>query len=246
MGVMPDDTLATPATLDVDPDREPTRRERLSVLVERRLDVPMALLALVWAALVAYELVAPPVQRDELRALGNVLWAIFVLEFLVKLGISGHPLRFLRRRWPSVLFLALPALRTIRVFRALRAVRVLPAARVVGSSYRTIGTARTLLSGRLTFLAVTTAAVVFAGAQLLFLLEAGEPGAGGQRLGEALWWSANLAVSGSYLFEPQTLPGRAVALLLSGYAVVVFASLAAALGAFFIEQRAEQASDEVQ
>ena len=237
---MPDDPLATPPTLDVDPEGEPTRRERLSVIIERRLDVPMAVLALAWAALVAYELVAPAAQRGELRALGNVLWAIFVLEFLAKLVISGRPLRFLRRRWPSVLFLALPALRTIRVIRALRALRVLPVARVVGSSYRAIGTARTLLSGRLAFLAATTAAVVFGGAQLLFLVEAGGRADGGQSLGEALWWSANLVISGSYLFEPQTLPGRGVALLLSGYAVVVFASLAAALGAFFIEQRAEQ------
>lgn len=233
------DAAATPPTLDVDPDDEPTRRERLSVLVERRVDVPMAVLAVAWAALVAYELVAPAGQRDELRVLGNVLWGVFVLEFLAKLVISGHPIRFLRRRWPSVLFLALPALRAVRVIRALRALRVLPAARVVGSSYRTIGTARTLLGGRLTFLGVTTAAIVFAGAQLLFLVEAGGRG-GGQRLADALWWSANLVISGSYLFEPATLPGRLVALLLSGYAVVVFASLAAALGAFFIEQQAEQ------
>ena len=237
------ETAATPPTINVDPDHEPTRRERLSVLVERRLDVPMAVLALAWAGLVAYELVAPSDQRQELRVVGNLLWGIFVLEFLAKVVISGQPLRFLRRRWLSLLFLALPALRMLRVLPVLRSLRLLPAARVVGSSYRTIGTARTLLSGRLTFLAVTTAAVVLGGAQLLFLVEAGGRG-GGHRLGEALWWSANLVVSGSYVFDPATLPGRAVALVLSGYAVVVFASLAAALGAFFIEQREEQGNHE--
>lgn len=233
---------ATPPSLDVDPDGEPTGRERLSVLLERRLHIPMAVLAVGWAALVAYELVAPSDQRQELRAVGNVLWGVFFVEFLAKLAISGHPARFLRRRWPSVLFLALPALRAVRVVRVLRALRVLPAARVVGSSYRTIGTARTLLSGRLAFLAVTTVAVIFGGAQLLFLVEAGGDG-GGHGLSEALWWSANLVVSGSYVFDPETLPGRAVALVLSAYAVVVFASLAAALGAFFIERRDEQDSD---
>ncbi len=227
----------------MEPDQERTRRERLSDLVERRPDVPMAVLAVVWAVLVAYELIAPAGQRTELQVVGNVLWGVFVLEFLAKLVISGRPLRFLRRRWPSVLFLTLPALRAVRVIRALRVLRVLPAARVVGSSYRTIGTARTLLSGRLTFLAVTTVAVVFSGAQLLFLVEAGGHG-GGERLGETLWWSANLVVSSNYLFQPETILGRAVALALSGYAVVVFASLAAAIGAFFIEQRAEQASQE--
>jgi voltage-gated potassium channel len=235
----------TSPALDAGPDGDLTPRERLSAVIEERLDIPMAVLAVAWAGLVTYELLAPTAQLDELRLIGNVLWAVFLAEFLVKLAVSGRPLRFLRRRWPSLLFLALPALRTVRVVRALRAVRVLPAARVVGSSYRTIGTARTLLGGRLTFLGVTTAAVLIAGAQLLFLLEAGGREAGAS-LGETLWWSANLVVSGNYLFEPERALGRVVALLLSAYSVVVFASLAAAIGAFFIEQRAERAADEAQ
>jgi voltage-gated potassium channel len=36
-------------TLDPDPDDEPSARERLATLLERRLDIPMALLAAVWA-----------------------------------------------------------------------------------------------------------------------------------------------------------------------------------------------------
>lgn len=224
-----------------DPDEEPTRREHLAALIERRLDIPMAILAVVWAALVFYELVAPADQRDELRVAGDVLWGIFLVEFALKLVVSGHPFRYVYRHWLSVLFLALPALRTVRLFGALRTMRVLPAARVVGSSYRTIGTARTLLGGRLVFLGVTTVATVVAGGQLLFLLEAGGTG-GADRLADTLWWAANLAISGTYLFEPETLPGRLVALALSGYAVVVFAGLAATLGAFFLEERAERAT----
>lgn len=231
-------TLLGPA-----PDAEATRRERLAALFERRLDPVMAVLAVVWAAFVFYELAAPADQRDELRIIGDVVWGIFVLEFVAKLAISGRPLRFVRRRWPSVLFLALPALRALRVVASLRTLRLLPVARVVGSSYRTIGTARSLLGSRLVFLAVTTLAVVVGGAQLLFLLEPGG-GAGADRLGETLWWSANLALSGTYVFEPASLLGRIVSLLLSGYAMVVFASLAATLGTFFVEQRAEQATVE--
>lgn len=230
-------TLAAPR-----PDAEPTRRERLSALVERRLDVPMAVLAVVWGVLVLYELVAPAGQRDELAVLGDVLWGVFLVELVVRMAIAGRPLRFLRRRWPSVLFLALPLLRTVRIVGSLQAVRVLPAARIVGSGYRTIGTARSLLGGRLSFLGVTTVAVVVAGGQLLFLAEAGGEG-GPQRLGDALWWAANLVLSGSYVFDPVTLGGRVVALLLSGYAVVVFASLAATIGAFFLEERAERAAE---
>lgn len=229
--------------LGPDPDDEVTRRERLAALFERRLDPVMAVLAVVWGVFVAYELVAPASQRDDLRLVGDIVWGVFLLEFVAKLAISGKPLRFLRRRWPSVLFLALPALRSLRVVSSLRSLRLLPAARIVGSSYRAIGTARTLLGSRLVFLGVTTLAVVVGGAQLLFLLEAGGSG-GADRLGEALWWAANLALSGTYMFEPVTFLGRVVSLLLSGYAIIVFASLAATIGAFFVEQRAEQASVE--
>jgi voltage-gated potassium channel len=220
-----------------------TRRERLAALVEDRLDIPMALLAVVWAGLVMYELVTPGTPRSELVALGNVIWAVFILEFVAKLVISGRPGRFLRTRWPSIFFLALPALRIFRVVRAVRVFRALPAARVMGSSYRAIGTARSLFGSRIMFLSVTSAVVVFSGAQLLYLFE-GEGGGREGSFGDALWWTANAAISGNQVFEPQTAIGRLIAVVLSAYAVVVFASVAASLGAYFIESRAERATEE--
>jgi voltage-gated potassium channel len=226
-----------------DPDAELTPRERLAALVECRLDVPMAVLAVVWAALVAYELIAPRDQLGALTTVGNVIWAIFGVELLAKLVVSGHPWRFLRRHWPSVLFLILPILRVLRVARAVRAVRVLPAARVVGSSYRAVGTAKGLLTGRLQFLAVATAIVVFGGGQLLFVVERGRAGAF-TALGDALWWAANLAIASNLVYEPVTLVGRLLAIVLSTYAIVVFASLAGTLGAFFVESRQERAAME--
>jgi voltage-gated potassium channel len=228
--------------LDVAPpaDDEPTARERLAVIIEERLDIPMAVLAVVWAGLVAYELVAPATARGDLAVVGNVIWAIFIVEFFAKLIVSGHPLRFLRRRWPSVLFLVLPVLRILRVVRAVRVLRALPAARVVGSSYRAIGTARSLLGGRLAFLTVVSGIVVLGGGQLLYLAEQHA----GASLGDALWWSANLALAGNIVYEPVTLVGRLLSLVLSVFAVVVFASVAATLGAFFVESRAERAAAE--
>lgn len=220
----------------IEPNEGSTEGERRAATLERRLDVPMAVLAVVWALLVAYELIAPADQRNELAVVGNVIWGVFVVEFVAKLLVSGEPLRFLRRSWPSLLFLALPALRILRVVRAARVLRVLPAARVVGSSYRAIGTARSLLGNRLSLLAVVTGVVIFAGGQLMFVLERGTAGS----LGEAMWWSANASLTGSLVFDPTTWPARALSLALSAYAVVVFASLAATLGAYFIDARVEQ------
>lgn len=233
----------TPPTIGADPDEEPSRRERLAALIEGRLDIPMAVLAVVWAALIAYDLVAPASIRAELSLAGTIIWGIFVAEFVVKLAVSGRPLRYLRRHWPSVVFLVLPALRLFRVLRAVRALRALPAARVLGSSYRAVGTARNLLQGRLTFLLAATGIAVFSSAQMLYLLERSRSG-GVDSLGDALWWSVNLALTGTLVFDPVTLIGRLLAIVLSAYSVVVFASVAAALGAFFIEARVERAAAE--
>lgn len=231
------------ATIDPDPDEELTRRERAAALLERRLDPVMAVLAVVWALYIGYELVAPTAQRPTLTLVSNIVWALFLVEFVVKLAVSGAPLRFLRRRWPSVLFLLLPALRVLRVLRAVRALRILPAARVLGASYRAVGTARGLLQGRIAFLLSTTAVAILSGAQLLFVLESGRPG-GVDSLGEALWWAANLSISSTLIFEPVSAVGRFLALALSAYALVVFASLAATMGAFFVESRQERAAEE--
>lgn len=233
----------TPPTIDPDPDEEPTERERLATLLERRLDIPMAVLALVWAGLVAYELIAPREQLDALTLAGNVIWALFAVELLAKLVVAQHPGRFLRRHWPSVLFLVLPLLRVLRLVRTLRLMRVLPAGRVVGSSYRAVGTARGLLTGRLQFLLVVTAVVAFGSGQLLFVLERGRTGAL-STLGDALWWSANISITATMVYEPVTLAGRLLAIVLSTYAIVVFASLAATIGAFFVEARQERAAHE--
>ncbi|MFP4513917.1 MAG: ion transporter [Acidimicrobiales bacterium] len=238
----PDLASETPGTIDSAPDSEPTGRDRAAALVEQRLDIPMAVLAVVWAALVAYELIAPSQQRGGLTLAGHVIWGIFIAEFALKITVSGHPLRFLRRRWPSVLFLALPILRVFRVVRAVRAFRALPAARIVGSSYRAIGTARSLLGSRLAFLGVVTGVVIFSGGQLFHLAE-GRSGDAGS-LGDGIWWAANVAISGTMVELPVTFWGRLLALVLQGYAVAVFASVAATLGAFFIESRAERAATE--
>jgi len=219
-----------------DPSELPDDRERAAERLEDRLDLPMAGLAVVWALLVAYDLSGATTWRALVLVLIDVIWVLFIVEFIAKLVISRRPVTFLRRRWPSLLFLTLPALRLLRVVRAVRVLRAIPAARVAGSSYRAIGTARSVLGGRLGVLVATTFVVIFSGSQLAMLLE---PTAV-TSLGEGIWWAANVGITGNLVEEPVTLPGRVLSLVLSTYAVVVVAALAAALGAYFLGQRDEE------
>ncbi len=78
--------------------------------------------------------------------------------------------------------------------------------------------------------------VVSARGQLLSVLERGREGAL-TSLGDALWWSANLGLAGTTVEEPVTPTGRLPAIALSVYALVISASLAGTIGAYFLEAR---------
>jgi voltage-gated potassium channel len=219
-----------------DPSAVEDDHERRAERLEDRLDLPMAALAVVWVLLVAYDLSGAATGRGAVLVAIDVIWVVFVVEFVVKLVVSRRPGAFLARRWPALLFLTLPALRMLRVVRLLRA---LPVARVAGSSYRAIGTARSVLGGRLGVLVATTFVVIFSGSQLAMLLEPTIA----TSLGEGIWWAGNVGITGNLVAEPVTLPGRILSLVLSTYAVVVVAALAAALGAFFLGGGDDAAED---
>lgn len=218
-----------------DPSELADEHERRAERLEDRLDLPMAGLAVIWALLVAYDLSAATTWRTQVLVLIDVIWVVFIVEFLAKLVVSRRPVAFLRRRWPSLLFLTLPALRLLRIVRVVRVLRALPAARVAGSSYRAIGTARSVLGGRLGVLVATTFVVIFSGSQLSMLLEPTVV----TSLGEGIWWAGNVGITGNLVAEPVTVPGRILSLVLSTYAVVVVAALAAALGAYFLGNRGD-------
>ena len=211
-----------------------------------RADPLMAWLGVVFALLVGYE-IAVDVSPDAARALtiaGWTIWGIFLAEFLVKLWLAPRRLRFVRRHWLQVLMLAVPTLRVLRFVRLLRLGRALPAARVVSSSYRTVGTARTLFRSRLGYLAGTAAVVAIALAELAFLFEHDARDPAFESFGDALLWgfSVVLALQGDPV--PETVGARVAMLAGFVFGLVVVASLAGTVGAYFVDERRERAQVE--
>lgn len=75
----------------------------------------MIVLSFVWLGLLVLDLVQglPPV----LQIVSNVIWGLFILDFLLALSIAPDKSEYLKRNWLTVLSLLLPALRILRVFR---------------------------------------------------------------------------------------------------------------------------------
>ncbi len=212
--------------------RAPDERERLAERLADRLDPVMTVLGVLFVLVVLGETVAR--EESPLRGIlfwtGWVLWAAFVAEFILRLTIAPSAARFLKRNWWQILFLAVPFLRFVRLLRAFRVTR---AGRIVSSAVRGGRTAGRTLTSRLGWLVAVHLVVVLASSQLLF--EFGGYGT----YGAALHAAALASVSG----EPLGGAGGFVAVMdvgLAIYAVVVFATLAGALGAFFLERRSER------
>jgi voltage-gated potassium channel len=204
----------------------PDDRELQVNALAARLDLPMTALGAVFLLIVVgQELSRSEVLQRVLETLGWVLWVVFVAEFLLRLAIAPSRAAFLRRNWWQVVFLALPVLRFLRLLSVLRVAR---AGRVVSSAVRSGRSARRVLSNRLGWLTAVTAIVVLAASQLL---QAFTPY---PDYADALHATALTTITGEPLGRPDGF-SRLVEVLLAGYSVVVFAGLAGALGAFFLQ-----------
>ncbi len=211
-----------------------------------RLDPFMAWLGVVFALFVGYEFAVELSARATrtLTIAAWSIWAVFLVEFVAKLWLAPRRLRFVRRHWLQALMLVVPTLRVLRFLRLLRLGRALPAARVVSSSYRSVGTARRLFRSRLGYLAATAVVVSVAVAELAFLFEHGRPDSAFDSFGDALLWSfaTVLALQGDPV--PASVGGRVAMLAGFLFGLVVVASLAGTVGAFLVEERRERAERE--
>lgn len=194
----------------------------------RRLDRPMGVLGLVFVLVVLGQSLARDAWLvNTLTVVGWIFWAVFVAEFALRALRARDRRRFWTRNWWQVLFLVLPFLRFARALTLLRAARV---GGVLSAAVRGSRSAGRLLSGRVGWLSAVTGVVVLGSSQLLYVLGAYDS------YGTALHDAALATVIG----EPLTAGhggARFLEVVLAVYSVAVFATLAGALGAYFLEHR---------
>ncbi len=209
--------------------RTSAERERWADEVLDWLSPAMAALGVLFLLVVLGESVAQEGTSVAvaLAVLGWGLWLVFVVEFVARLVVAPDAGRFLRRNWWQLLFLVLPFLRALRVVRAARFLRT---GRVLSSAVRSSRSAHQVLGGRVGWLGVIWAITVMGSSQLLFQFS------GYTRYADALHATALATITGEPLGQPDGF-ARSLEVVLAVFSVVVFATLAGSLGAFFLERR---------
>jgi voltage-gated potassium channel len=192
--------------------------------VAAALDVPVSIAGILFVLVVIASNLTPP--EAEWRWMWDVaiwvLWALFVAEFVTRMVVARSTSQFMRQHWWQAVFLAVPFLRFMRAFT--RGARV---ARAFTSSVRGTRTAGHALGSRIAYLGAATVGVILAASQILF--EFGQ----GITYGDALHGAAYSTISGQPLRMEGTL-ARVTEIVLALYAVVLFASLAGTVGAYFL------------
>jgi len=200
----------------------------------QRLDTPMGALGVVFLFVVLGQtLTADPGLAGVLSGVGWVLWAVFVAELALRAYVARDQRAFWRRNWWQVVFLALPFLRVLRAVRVLRVSRIARVGGILSSAVRGSRSAGRLLTGRIGWLVVVTGVVILASSQLLFLIGSFDTYA------EALHAAAMATVSGEPLAADDPF-ADVLEVVLAVYSVAVFATVAGAVGAYFLQRPAER------
>ncbi len=213
--------------------------ERLNAAerLARQLDRPMGVLGFLFLFVVLGQLLATdPVLVTALRVIGWGFWAVFVAEFALRAYIARNQQRFWKRNWWQVIFLLVPFLRFFRALQALRFWRIARFSRfggVVSAGIRGSRSAGRLLSSRIGGLAAVTGVVMLVSSQLLYVVGAYEDYAA------ALLETAMSTITGAELSANDTFT-NVVQVLLAIYSVAVFATLAGAVGAYFLRGDSEK------
>lgn len=221
-----------------------THRWRVLIKIDKFLEPTMVLLGLAWLTLLVVEFVWGLTRWMAWSA--DVIWVLFVLEFLLRFSIAPSKRTFVRRNWLTLISLALPALRVLRFARALRLLRYtrgLKLVRLLTSMNRGLRSLAIAMQKRgAGYVTVLTLAVTFAGAAGILVFEGRGPDAAFTGYAEALWWTAMVITTLGSDFWPETAEGRVLTLFLSVYAVGVFGYLAASLASFFIDRQTKERS----
>jgi voltage-gated potassium channel len=181
---------------------------------------PLALAAIAFLAAYAWPIIRPnlnPGWRDICLVVVNVVWAVFIVDYVVRLALAHDRWRYVWRHLPDLIVLALPFLRPLRLVILLKVLH---------------RRAADTLRGRIAIYVVgATILLVFCASLAVLDAERGHHGANLTSLGDALWWSPTTVTTVGYGDHfPVTGTGRAVAvgLMIGGVALlgVVTATLA--------------------
>lgn len=161
-----------------------------------------------------------------IRVANLVIWAIFVVDYGVRLALASDRRRFVRQNIPDLI--AIMPLDYLRVFRLARLVRVVRAATVL---WRVSKDVRGIVgTNGLGYVLLVTFFLVVTGGIAIWVLEPGI-----DTLGDGIWWSiVTITTVGYGDISPASPLGRVVAVLLMIAGIGTVGMITGSIATYFI------------
>jgi voltage-gated potassium channel len=101
-----------------------SKRELAIQRWEKRSTIPLAFLALVYLGLYAFEVLGNQTEviLFDLILASDIIWGIFIVDFVVRFFMHDNKLLFLKRNVIELIGLILPFFRAFRMFRVVIAI----------------------------------------------------------------------------------------------------------------------------
>lgn len=204
---------------------------------EQRTGWPLTLAAVAFLVAYAWPILDPEMPGGRSHALevfSYAVWALFVLDYLARVGLARERRLFLRRHVFDLAVIALPMLRPLRALRVLTVLGFLN--RQTGAAFR----------GRVIAYVVGTVSLVVTIAALAVLdaeRHASDPNI--TSFGDALWWAVSTIATVGYGDRvPTTADGRLVAFGLMLAGIALLGVVTASFASWFLDRVAAMTSAE--
>lgn len=205
-------------------DRPPTRRQRW----ERATNPPLMVLAVLFLLLYAWRVLdtdASPTLDSGLLWADIGIWAVFAVDFAVRLRLSTDRVRFVRKHPLDLLVVLVPPFRPLRLVRA---------ALLLLDTLNRATKPRTRL---VTFVASSSLLILLLSSLAFFDAEYGAPESKIKTFGDALWWSAvSVTTVGYGDVYPVTTEGRLVSLVLMTLGIGLISFAIGTMTSWVVEQ----------
>lgn len=208
--------------------------DRFSATVE----LPMLILTLVMVPILIIPFVAhlPAGFESALVSVDYFIWAIFAVEYLVRLVLAPRRGHFFVHNLPDLVVVAVPMLRPLRLVRSVRLLRFLRLGRLAAlAGQGTHKSKRSLHVQGLNYVLVVTSALVLVTSLVVYDLERQAAGSTIKTWPDGLWWALSTVTTVGYGDKvPVTAGGRAVAVVLMLGGIALLGVITAAIAATFV------------
>jgi voltage-gated potassium channel len=208
------------------------------------VDTPMLVLTILWIPVLIVPLASAVhgTVATTLSSIDYTVWALFSLEYLIKLWLAPHRGQYFKTHLLDLLIVAVPFFRPLRLGRLIRLLRLVRVGVVLAEGLRR---ARSILTHNgFHFVVLAAGVLVFACAGLVTFAERNAHGANIHTFGEGLWWAIVTVTTVGYGDRyPVTAFGQGVAVLLMLTGIGLIGTLTATVASYFVLEKTN-ATDE--